>query len=373
MPSSKHHHDPMAKQKKKFLVCSLAGIGDTLIATPLIHELRLNFPDSQIDVLVLWNGSRQLIETNPHLNRVLQHNFLESNLLTTLKFLLRLRRTGYDVSINTFPQSRVEYRIISWIINAKLRVSHQYDHFGWLTPVLIHKTVPHDYSRHCIEQNLDLLKLVQAEPKLQSHHYEVYLTPDEIKWAQEYFTTNKLNLGHCLAIHPGSGRTKNLILKRWPIQYYAILVQQLSKLRPDLNVILLGGPDEQAEIQYLVKSANSPKIFSPHTPTVRHLAALLKHCSLYLSVDNFVMHLAAAMHVPHIIVIESPTWNPTIAPYNANYTLVQNPAVHGRNLEFYRYDGRPIQGSFEFLRKCMEAVSPEAVLRAITEKSPNKL
>ena len=36
----------------KILVISMAGIGDTLIATPLIHELRANFPDATIDALV---------------------------------------------------------------------------------------------------------------------------------------------------------------------------------------------------------------------------------------------------------------------------------------------------------------------------------
>ena len=37
---------------KRLLVISLAGIGDTLMATPLLHELRLNFPDAQIEALL---------------------------------------------------------------------------------------------------------------------------------------------------------------------------------------------------------------------------------------------------------------------------------------------------------------------------------
>jgi ADP-heptose:LPS heptosyltransferase len=48
------------------LVISLAGIGDTLFATPLIHELRANFPAANIDALVLWTGSKHLLEGNPH-------------------------------------------------------------------------------------------------------------------------------------------------------------------------------------------------------------------------------------------------------------------------------------------------------------------
>ena len=43
----------------KILVISLAGIGDTLFATPLLHELRANFPDATIDVLVKEAGARE--------------------------------------------------------------------------------------------------------------------------------------------------------------------------------------------------------------------------------------------------------------------------------------------------------------------------
>jgi len=34
------------------------SIGDTLIAMPLIHELRVNFPAATIDVLAMWPGSK---------------------------------------------------------------------------------------------------------------------------------------------------------------------------------------------------------------------------------------------------------------------------------------------------------------------------
>ena len=45
----------------KILVISLAGIGDTLLATPLIRELRANFPAATIDVLTMWAGSKDLM------------------------------------------------------------------------------------------------------------------------------------------------------------------------------------------------------------------------------------------------------------------------------------------------------------------------
>ena len=69
----------------------MAGIGDTLIATPLIHELRANFPDATIDVLVRWPGAKDLLEDNPHLNRVIQKDLVQIGKPAALQYLWSLR------------------------------------------------------------------------------------------------------------------------------------------------------------------------------------------------------------------------------------------------------------------------------------------
>ena len=46
----------------KILVISLAGIGDSLLASPLLRGLREAYPDARIDALVMWGGtSRRLL------------------------------------------------------------------------------------------------------------------------------------------------------------------------------------------------------------------------------------------------------------------------------------------------------------------------
>jgi hypothetical protein len=77
------------------------------------------------------------------------------------------------------------------------------------------------------------------------------------------------------------------------------------------------------------------------------------------------MHLAAAMKVPGQVVIETPTWNKPIEPYANPFTLVRNPAVNGRNLSYYRYDGHGIRGTDNELIQCMESVCTDSVLQAL--------
>jgi heptosyltransferase-2 len=351
----------------KILVIALAGIGDALLATPLIHELRANFPDATIDALVKERGAKDLLETNPHLNRVLYKNLWHCSKFEGFRFFLSLRKNGYDVSINAHPQSRMVYRIAARIIGAPLRISHEYECFNWLDRKLVNQVLPQDYSRHSIENNFDALPLIGGKVKLPHHEIEIFLTPDEETWAEEFLAKNKLAGKRILGVHVGSGGTKNLPLKRWPLKNYAGLTRRLNKDLPDIHVLLFGGPEETKDHQVVLAQSNRDLTMEAKTQNLRQTASLMKRCSAFLSVDTALMHLAAAVKAPNQIVIEAPTLNATNLPYGNSYTLVNNPVIAGRNLDYYRYDGGDIKGTREELIACMASIKMEDVFEAVTK------
>ena len=351
----------------KILVISLAGIGDTLLATPLIHELRANFPDATIDALAIWPGSKDLLENNPHLNRVHQKNLIKAGKLEVFRYLWSLRRERYDVSINTHPQSRMHYRIAARIAGATLRISHEYECFGWLDRQLVNRTLPQDYSRHSIENNFDVLPLLGAKVKLPAHEIEIFLKLDEEMSADEFLRKNKLAGQNILGVHVGSGGTKNLPLKRWPLKNHAGLIRRLNKERPDIRVLLFGGPEETKDHQVVLAQSNRDLTLEAKTQNLRQTAALMKRCSAFLSVDTALMHIAAAVKAPNQIVIEAPTLNATNLPYGNPFTLVKNPVIAGRNLDYYRYDGGDIKGTRKELLACMASVKIEDVFETVTK------
>jgi ADP-heptose:LPS heptosyltransferase len=352
----------------KILVISLAGIGDTLFATPLIHELRVNFPDAIIDALVLWRGAKSLLENNPHLNAVHQQNLMVETKTGSLKFLWKRRRAGYDATLNTFPQSRRHYRLVAKFINAPLRLSHAYEGSGRLDGWLVNKTLPPDGSQHAVENNLALLAPLGAKPKLPAHRYEIYLTAKEEAWAADFIAQHRLAGRPLLGIHVGSGGTKNLALRRWPLASYIELVRRVRQSRPDVRVLFFGGPEEKIDHEKIQVLTGDGDLLFPQSENLRQAAALIGKCAAFLSVDTALMHVAAAMQVRGQIVIETPTWNRPIEPYANPFTLVKNPAVAGRNLEFYRYDGGAIKGTNAELTACMTSVSVADVFAKVMEK-----
>jgi ADP-heptose:LPS heptosyltransferase len=351
----------------KLLVISYAGNGDTVFAGPLIHELRLNFPEACIEALVRWPGARDILGGNPHLNAVHQQDLIRANKAEVLSFLLGLRKRRYDITVNSIPQSRVAYRLVARAIGAPVRISHDYPHMQWLTNALVNRTLQPDYSLHCVENNLALLQLMGARPRLEHHGYELFLSASEHQWAEDFITREGLQGFTLMGVHVGSGDTKNLALRRWPLPYYWQLIRELNDTHPNLAVLLFGGPQEEKDHERLLAQVDHKRVFVPRTENLRQAAALLGRCRLFLSVDTALMHLAAAMKVPGQIVIETPTWNKTVEPYGRPFVLVPNPAVGGRNLDFYRYDGRGIRGTPEEIVGCMKSVTVNAVYSAVQD------
>ncbi len=355
---------------KRILVIALSGIGDTLIATPLIRQLREQFPAARIEALVLWPGAASLLDTNPNLDAVHQHPFHTAPLLDSLQFVARLRRERFDLSINTHTQGRREYRIIAGLIGARERLSHEYENQSWIDRRLVTRSLPQDYSVHGAINNQRLLGLLGETSTATPPAYELFLSGEERAWAGRAAGTMGLNHANALGVHVGSGGTKNLALRRWPLQGYVELGQRLLAAAPRLRLVFFGGPDELDAHSALRLQLDPERTCFPTTPSVRHAAALLGHVGGFLSVDTLFMHLAAAVRVPRQWVIETPTVNPPILPLRPDWTLIPNPAVAGRNLDFYRYDGRPIAGTRESLQRIMASVTVDSVEQALLREPP---
>ena len=349
----------------KILIISLAGIGDTVLATPLVRELRANFPEAQIDALVRWAGAKDVLRHSPHLNTIHQQDLLGESYGKALGFLSALRKVSYDISINTHPQSRIHYRAIARFIGAKKRISHIYESWSLLDRFLVNQTMPQDYQQHTVDNNLRLLSLMDKTPKVAKHDLQIFLSPADLEWAESFLASHNLENRKRLGLHVGSGRTKNLALKRWPLQRYIELIGCLRKAWPDLGILLFGGPDEEEDLQQIKATHPSPLVLRVPSQTLRQAAALMQRCSAFLSVDTVHMHLAAAVKTPRQVVIEAPTLNKTNEPYGNPFALVRNPAIAGKNLDYYRYDGRGIRGTREELIQCMDSVTVESVRAAI--------
>ena len=132
---------------------------------------------------------------------------------------------------------------------------------------------------------------------------------------------------------------------------------------PDLPVVFFGGPEDrvlQSELFSQIRMANSipgdaddPACRGPRRAGIRVPECGYRSCTWRRRCG---CHTSSSLRRPRSTPCILPLWD--------DWTLIPNPGVAGRALDFYRYDGRPIQGTSTEIQRLMESVTTDSVLAA---------
>ncbi|MCZ6702302.1 MAG: glycosyltransferase family 9 protein [Ignavibacteria bacterium] len=346
----------------KILIIALSGIGDALMFTPALKLLRNQMPDGQIDVLVMYKGSRDIYKNNPNLDNVYQFNFLKEGVITSLKYISQLRGK-YDTTINVYPSNRKEYNIISFLIGAKNRAAvkylrKDYSNLGFLNSIRITE----NDSVHNVEINIKLIEKLLNKKFDEDPTLELFITEEDKIRAQKFFSENNiLSDNLVIGFHPGCATLKNHIKRRWEPEKFAELGK---KLIDDHNakILVFGGPDE-GELKNSVKvQIDSQDAFVVNTNRILQSAAIMKSCDLFVTNDSSQMHIAAA-HQLKVVAIIGPTNPHYIHPWKTEHKIVT------LNLDCapcFFYSPRPlicIRDDVQF--KCIKELTVDMVYDAV--------
>jgi ADP-heptose:LPS heptosyltransferase len=84
---------------KRILLIQTAFLGDVILATPLIAELKRLFPKSEISVLVK-KGNETLLENNPHIHEVFTFEKSKGKYTEVIRLVRAFRKCQFDLAIN---------------------------------------------------------------------------------------------------------------------------------------------------------------------------------------------------------------------------------------------------------------------------------
>jgi heptosyltransferase-2 len=305
----------------KILIIALSGIGDALMFTPALKLLRQQLPAAQIDALVMFDGTKEIFEGNPNLNKIIHYDFIKEGALNSLNFVLGLRNI-YDATINVYPSNRKEYNIISFIIGAKQRAAINYlrmnkQNFSWLNNV----TVAEDDSVHNVQTNIKIVEkllniVINEEPAL-----EIFLNECDEKFATDYLEENKIiNDDLVIGFHPGCATLKNHIKRRWEPDKFAQLGKKLIK-ENNAKIFLFGGPEESELKSSILKIIDSDNCYIITTQSFKQSIAIMKRCNVFVTNDSALMHVASALKLK-IAAIIGPTNVNYIRPWKTEHKII---------------------------------------------------
>lgn len=358
--------------RRKILVLCLAGVGDVLMATPLMRELRHAYPSAVIDVLVMQTAvARDILAGNPHVNEVIYFNFMTEPRWRSLAFCLELRKRHYDCSLTPMPQNRLEYNLVAWLIGARERVGFDYIHAGATgRSICLTKRIAERAAEHVVENNLRLLSEALGSPLASpSHALDLVIGEADKRFARDFIEQNNLAGHHLIGFHPGSGTTKNLALRRWAPEKWAELARLLVARDASVRIIMFGAPAEQGlreEIQAKSRLA-AGRLYSACPGRISESAALIGRMQCFVCCDTLLTHIAAAVQVPTVEIL-GPTDPRSIYPYGVPHRIVRTGIACS---PCYGYSRHGIRCTNPDPMKCLKEVTPEMVFAAVKDVMPH--
>lgn len=305
----------------KILIIALSGIGDALMFTPALKLLRESAPDAEIDALVMFSGVRDIYSGIEGIRKIHHWDFLKKNPLNSLRFVLSLRRK-YDATINVYPSNRSEYNLISFLIGAKKRAAVKYlrkDFFnlGFLNNI----RVTENDSLHNVEENAAMISMLlnKSFPELPALHFP--LDKEDEKFADDFCRSAGLQSGDLIiGMHPGCNTLKNHEKRRWEAEKFSELAEKFIR-KYNARILIFGGPDEKGLKKLVVSGIKNPGAVAVDADSLNKTAAVMKKCSLFVTNDSSLMHVASAQKLK-VAALIGPTNRNYIHPWKTEHRIV---------------------------------------------------
>jgi heptosyltransferase-2 len=264
---------------RSVLVIQTAFLGDVILATPVISELKRLYPDVKIDFLVK-KGNESLLANNPYVREVLILDKSKSKIseIWRLKKLFKKRKYDLTLNLHRFGSSG----LIAAFSGAKDIYGFDKNPFAFLYS----KRFKHEIGNgtHEVTRNLSLLADFGADSVCRPS-----LFPSEVdKNNVAQFTNEKFV---CLA--PASvWFTKQLPEEKW--------VELINSFPPALKIYLVGGKTDEVLCQSIIDKsgrAGQAQNLAGQLTLLQTAALFSKSEHVYVN-DSGPLHIASAMNVP---------------------------------------------------------------------------
>ncbi|MCP4621997.1 MAG: glycosyltransferase family 9 protein [bacterium] len=356
----------------KIIIPIVAGIGNALLAVPLVRRLKRMLPEGSIHIVAL---NQAMAEVYSRLDEVDCVSVIRRDVIGVFKMLAAVRRKPADIFLVPFPSNRWQYSLWALLSGAQRKILHSYP-CGKMRSLsfLASERIPARQGLHDVEQNLRLLLplgLNEAE-LLSGDVAPVFAVGDRDREnaRQLLHAAGYQCSGKPIVIHAGSAGTVLAKAKRWPVEKFGKLVQGLEKEWGPC-VVIVEGPDEKGVAQEILAyvATSSPVVVSL-CGGLGDAAALLEQAQLYVGSDSGLAHLAAAVGTPAVSLF-GPADPERVCPYGQRHL-----AVLPEKRDCAPCNSYPWQTPFPKVGcskpDCMDAITVESVMvnvmKAVREK-----
>lgn len=264
---------------QRVLIIQTAFIGDVILMTPVVSELKRIFPDIEIDVLIK-KGNENLLENNPKISTLYTFDKNSGKQKAILHLIRTFRKKRYDLIINLHRYT--SSGLIAVFSGAKRVYGFRKNPLSLLyTKRFEHKIGD---GTHEVTRNLSLISEFGADQLARPE-----LFPSEAHYQKNSNLTETSFV--CLA--PASvWKTKALHMSKWI---------QLTERIEGHKIYLIGAPSDHGLCQQIAdgsKNKNVVNLAGKHS--LMETAALIDNAEKVYVNDSGPLHIASAMNTPTV-------------------------------------------------------------------------
>ena len=318
----------------KILIIRLSSLGDVLLTTPLIRNIKKKNPGIHIDFIVREKFAETL-QNNPNLNEIL----LYVNSKDEQKVLFKsVQAKNYELVIDL--QNNFRSREITRLLNCK---TLRFDKNNIKKFLLVHFKV----------------NLLKDTPQIPIRYSEAASINELDNEGLDFYSENipdpKLNSSaNYIGLCPGAKH----FTKRWPKEYF---IELGKKLESTGYIIILFGGEEEIQICNEIEKELNTAINLCNT-NLKQIGANMKMCKAIYTNDSGLMHLASAVKIPVIAFFGSTVREFGFFPYKTKSIVLENKNLSCRPCT---HIGRNACPKTHF--KCMLEIKPELAYNTLTK------
>ncbi len=359
-------------QPKRILIIRLDLIGDLVLSLTAVRVLKRTYPDAEIDLLALPSSAKvalsdpdlsQIIPYDPNVWRRPQALVRPKNWREAMMMIRRLRSRHYDIAISIFGDWAAILAVLS---GTQRRVGFGRESYpGFMTD-----NVPgrhwdtHDHQ-HEVDYCLELAKAAGATITLDDRVPQLHVD-EQARSEVEQLLLNEGILPDTplIVCHVSSNNGQS---KRWPIPYWATLIDRL--LRENVAQVIFTGASDDLPLIESVR--HRMREHTEHTErainlagktSLTQLAALMQRADLLVTGDSGPMHIAGAVGTP-LIAIHGPTDPALSGPVSPHATILRSdiwcsPCYKAKDTADCRF----------YTTQCMKNITPNQVFDVVQKK-----
>ncbi len=305
---------PLSFSPKRIVIRMPNWLGDLVMATPILTDLRHHWPEAKISVQC-QGILGTVIQEDPHIDEVLNFKRPTSwfNRKSHDSILSPLKQSDFDLGIlltNSFSSA-----LWFWRGKVKNRIGYAAHCRSWFLDYSI------SFPEKRKSQHLVITYKMLLEPlgiPVSSTPPRLYLTPDEKGWARDKLAGLGVQPGNLLiGINPGAAYGS---AKCWlPDRFKQLTYQLLEK--PNVKILYFGDKGGAPLVDEICAGFPTDRVINLAGKTsLRELLALIETCSLFLTNDSGPMHAASALGIPLIALFGS-TSDTATGPYNGGHVI----------------------------------------------------